>query len=155
MSYSIGELAKKFKIAPSALRYYEKEGLLPGVRRKASGVREFEAKDCSILLLIDCLKQSGMSIKEISQFIELSRGGDPTLEERAQILSALESEFKQEIKRQKQALKRLQYENWMYKQAVRLGSVHAVESLPSSAVPKKLRKVKKKIDQIYRAEVES
>lgn len=45
MSYTIGELAKKFNIAPSALRYYEKEGLIPGVKRKASGAREFEAKD--------------------------------------------------------------------------------------------------------------
>ena len=51
MSYTIGELAKKFNIAPSALRYYEKEGLIPGVKRKASGAREFEAKDCEVLLL--------------------------------------------------------------------------------------------------------
>ena len=57
MSYTIGELAKKFNIAPSALRYYEKEGLIPGVKRKASGAREFEAKDCEVLLLIDCLKE--------------------------------------------------------------------------------------------------
>ena len=75
MSYTIGELAKKFNIAPSALRYYEKEELIPGVKRKASGAREFEAKDCEVLLLIDCLKQSGMSIKEISHFIELLHAG--------------------------------------------------------------------------------
>ena len=152
MSYSIGELAKKFKIAPSALRYYEKEGLLLGVRRKASGVREFESKDCLVLLLIDCLKQSGMSIKEISNFIELSRGGCETLQERAQILDGLEVKFKAEIKRQKQALKQLEYENWMYRQAAKLGSIEAVERLPSSAVPKKLRKVKKKIDKICGSE---
>lgn len=63
MSYTIGELAKKFNIAPSALRYYEKEGLIPGVKRKASGAREFEAKDCEVLLLIDCLKQAGCLLK--------------------------------------------------------------------------------------------
>ena len=135
MSYTIGELAKKFNIAPSALRYYEKEGLIPGVKRKASGAREFEAKDCEVLLLIDCLKQSGMSIKEISHFIEL-----------------LEVKFKEELKRQKQTLKRLQYENWVYRQAVRLGSIEAVEELPSASMPKKLRKIKKKIDRICRPE---
>ena len=111
MSYTIGELAKKFNIAPSALRYYEKEGLIPGVKRKASGAREFEAKDCEVLLLIDCLKQSGMSIKEISHFIELLHAGERTLEDRADILSDLEVKFKEELKRQKQTLKRLQYEN--------------------------------------------
>ncbi len=35
MSYTIGELAKKFNIAPSALRYYEKEGLIPGMMETA------------------------------------------------------------------------------------------------------------------------
>lgn len=151
MSYTIGELAKKFNIAPSALRYYEKEGLIPGVKRKASGAREFEAKDCEVLLLIDCLKQSGMSIKEISHFIELLHAGERTLEDRADILSDLEVKFKEELKRQKQTLKRLQYENWVYRQAVRLGS-EAVEELPSASMPKKLRKIKKKIDRICRPE---
>ena len=148
MSYTIGELAKKFNIAPSALRYYEKEGLIPGVKRKASGAREFEAKDCEVLLLIDCLKQSGMSIKEISHFIELLHAGERTLEDRADILSDLEVKFKEELKRQKQTLKRLQYENWVY----RLGSIEAVEELPSASMPKKLRKIKKKIDRICRPE---
>ena len=49
MSYTIGELAKKFNIAPSALRYYEKEGLIPGVKRKASGapnLKQKTAKSC-------------------------------------------------------------------------------------------------------------
>lgn len=49
MSYTIGELAKKFNIAPSALRYYEKEGLIPGSEKKGFGAREFEAKDCRSL----------------------------------------------------------------------------------------------------------
>ena len=147
MSYTIGELAKKFNIAPSALRYYEKEGLIPGVKRKASGAREFEAKDCEVLLLIDCLKQSG-----ISHFIELLHAGERTLEDRADILSDLEVKFKEELKRQKQTLKRLQYENWVYRQAVRLGSIEAVEELPSASMPKKLRKIKKKIDRICRPE---
>ena len=136
MSYTIGELAKKFNIAPSALRYYEKEGLIPGVKRKASGAREFEAKDC----------------EEISHFIELLHAGERTLEDRADILSDLEVKFKEELKRQKQTLKRLQYENWVYRQAVRLGSIEAVEELPSASMPKKLRKIKKKIDRICRPE---
>lgn len=37
MSYTIGELAKKFNIAPSAFRYYEKEGLIPRREKKGFG----------------------------------------------------------------------------------------------------------------------
>ena len=152
MKVKIGELAKMTGCQVVTIRYYEKEGLIPGVKRKASGAREFEAKDCEVLLLIDCLKQSGMSIKEISHFIELLHAGERTLEDRADILSDLEVKFKEELKRQKQTLKRLQYENWVYRQAVRLGSIEAVEELPSASMPKKLRKIKKKIDRICRPE---
>lgn len=74
-----------------------------------------------------------MSIKEISHFIELLHAGERTLEDRADILSDLEVKFKEELKRQKQTLKRLQYENWVYRQAVRLGSIEAVEELPSAS----------------------
>ena len=122
------------------------------MKRKASAEREFEAKDCEVLLLIDWLQQSGMSIKEISHFNELLHAGERTLEDRADILSDLEVKFKEELKRQKQTLKRLQYENWVYRQAVRLGSIEAVEELPSASMPKKLRKIKKKIDRICRPE---
>ena len=150
--HRIGDAARLSGVPPANIRYYEKEGLIPGVKRKASGAREFEAKDCEVLLLIDCLKQSGMSIKEISHFIELLHAGERTLEDRADILSDLEVKFKEELKRQKQTLKRLQYENWVYRQAVRLGSIEAVEELPSASMPKKLRKIKKKIDRICRPE---
>ena len=49
MSYTIGELAKKFNIAPSALRYYEKEGLIPGVKEKLrvhANLKQKTAKSC-------------------------------------------------------------------------------------------------------------
>lgn len=44
MSYSISEVAQMMNITPSALRYYDKEGLLPGVKR-INGIRVFEDKD--------------------------------------------------------------------------------------------------------------
>lgn len=35
MTYTVGEIAKKLNVAPSTLRYYDKEGLLPFVERSA------------------------------------------------------------------------------------------------------------------------
>lgn len=112
MSYTIGELAKKFNIAALCTSLLRKGRAHPRREKKGFGCTRIWAKDCEVLLLIDCLKQSGMSIKEISHFIELLHAGERTLEDRADILSDLEVKFKEELKRQKQTLKRLQYENW-------------------------------------------
>lgn len=41
MSYTISQVAQMMGVAPSTLRYYDKEGLLPNVKR-VNGIRVFE-----------------------------------------------------------------------------------------------------------------
>lgn len=41
MVYTVGEMAKLLGVAPSTLRYYDKEGLLPFVERSSGGIRMF------------------------------------------------------------------------------------------------------------------
>ena len=50
MNYTIGEMAKKIGVAPSALRYYDKEGLLPFVERSEGGIRMFKDSDIEQLI---------------------------------------------------------------------------------------------------------
>ena len=45
MFYTIGEMARKLNVAPSTLRYYDKEGLLPFVERSSGGIRMFKDED--------------------------------------------------------------------------------------------------------------
>lgn len=61
---------EKLNIAPSALRYYDKEGLLPFVERSSGGIRIFREEDMDWLELIECMKRTGMPIKEIKHFID-------------------------------------------------------------------------------------
>lgn len=58
MFYTIGEMAEKLKVAPSTLRYYDKEGLLPFVERSSGGIRMFNEKDFMWLTTIECLKKN-------------------------------------------------------------------------------------------------
>ena len=88
MIYTVGEAAKMLGVAPSALRYYDKEGLLPFVERSGGGMRMFKDSDIEWLKLIDCLKATGMPIKGIKQFIECTLRGDESIGERLEILSA-------------------------------------------------------------------
>lgn len=61
MFYTVGEMAKHLGVAPSTLRYYDKEGLLPFVERSSGGIRMFKDADFEWLQVIECLKKTGMS----------------------------------------------------------------------------------------------
>ena len=84
--YTIGEMARMLHIAPSTLRYDDKEGLLPFVERSGSGIRRFKDSDLPWLSMISCLKQTGMPIKEIKTFIDLCRTGDETIHARLELI---------------------------------------------------------------------
>ena len=82
MHYTIGQVSEITGFSKYTLRYYDKEGLLPFVERTAAGVRNFSDSDLPFLDLISCLKGTGMSVKEIRNFIEWCMEGDTTLEAR-------------------------------------------------------------------------
>ncbi|MDT6979637.1 MerR family transcriptional regulator [Levilactobacillus zymae] len=67
------------------MRYYDREGLMPFVHRNAAGRREFSEGDLDLVDLITCLKGTGMALKEIRHFVELSMEGDASLAERLQV----------------------------------------------------------------------
>lgn len=52
--YSIGEVSKRLNIPISTIRYYDKHGLLPFVRRTESGLRQFSDVYINILTHIKC-----------------------------------------------------------------------------------------------------
>lgn len=82
MTYSISEVAKQLNLTVYTLRYYDKEGLLPFVERTASGTRVFKESDIEALQVIQCLKNTGMPIKDIKEFISWCSEGDSTLQQR-------------------------------------------------------------------------
>ncbi|MEZ5564701.1 MAG: MerR family transcriptional regulator [Gammaproteobacteria bacterium] len=67
--YTIGTLAKRARVAPSVLRYYEKEGLLVPHRRTSSGYRVYDEDAERTLLFINRAKRLGFSLDDIRQFL--------------------------------------------------------------------------------------
>lgn len=66
----IGEISKMLGISIETIRFYEKEGIVKPTRDNDSGYRDYEMWD--LFYLIDCMeyRNIGMSVKEISQFIQ-------------------------------------------------------------------------------------
>lgn len=86
MEYTIHQVSERTQVRPTVLRFYEKEGLLPSVRRSKSGIRRYTSEDLEWIGLIVCLKNTGMSIKQIRDFVDLSVEGEKTLKKRCEML---------------------------------------------------------------------
>ena len=75
MSYTIGDIAKMMNVSIHTIRYRDKEGLFPLVKR-VNGIRIFEEKDFPWLRMLNCLKNINMPIKKIKEYVDLAVKGD-------------------------------------------------------------------------------
>jgi MerR family transcriptional regulator, aldehyde-responsive regulator len=85
-TYNIKEFADKLNVAPSTLRYYEKEGLMPSSKRMNNNHRVYSEADMPWVTLICCLRSTGMSIGDLKHYADLVKQGDETVQERKQII---------------------------------------------------------------------
>ncbi|WP_046233039.1 MerR family transcriptional regulator [Paenibacillus algorifonticola] len=70
-SFSIKQVSQKIGLTEDAIRYYEKIGLLPPIKRKDNGHRLFDLEDIEVMELITCLKKTGMPLEEMKAYIQL------------------------------------------------------------------------------------
>ncbi len=98
MDYSMEQVSKRTSLPPHTLRFYEREGLLPNVNRSKGGIRRFTDEDLEWLGLVRCLKETGMSIKQIRTFVELSQQGAQTLKKRCDMLYQHRVEVEEKIR---------------------------------------------------------
>jgi DNA-binding transcriptional MerR regulator len=129
MFFTIKQVSEKTNLPPHVLRYYESEGLLPSVGRSRNGVRRYTSDDLEWLALICCLKNTGMSIKQIKNFVELSQQGDGTLLERCGLLrehkAAVENQIAEMQKHLEKVTCKIDYFTRQY-EAARGTNVNAV-----------------------------
>ena len=126
MKYSIGEVAAELNLTPSTIRYYDKEGLLPFIERRDSGVRIFSDSDIAMLKIIECLKKTGMPIKDIQKFSNWCLDGDNTLQERYDMFLERKKIVEQQIYELQKSLELIEHKCWYYKTALEAGteSIH-------------------------------
>ena len=121
MEYTISEFARKIGMTTYTLRYYEKEGLLFGIERK-NGRRIFKDENFVTVKMINCLKNTGMSIHEIRQYLELCRKGDSTLKQRHDIILKQKDLLERKIGSLQKNLEALRHKEIYYQKAVEAGT---------------------------------
>jgi DNA-binding transcriptional MerR regulator len=82
----ISQVSEKYELSPDTLRYYERIGLLPPVRRSKSGLRDYSENDLNWIDFIKCMRSAGLPVEQLARYVELFPQGDATVEARKQIL---------------------------------------------------------------------
>lgn len=67
----IGNVAKKIGVTPDAIRFYERNALLPRPPRSAGGYREFVDADVETLGFIRRVQRLGFTLKEVRELLQL------------------------------------------------------------------------------------
>ncbi|WP_098745511.1 MerR family transcriptional regulator [Paenibacillus sp. EZ-K15] len=121
-TYSISEVAMELNVTAYTLRYYDKEGLMPFVERSASGQRLFKESDIAALKVIDCLKSTGMQIKEIKTFIDWVTDGDTTLQQRFDMFMERKAIVEKQMEELKKTMELVEHKCLYYKTALEAGT---------------------------------
>ena len=139
MQYTVGEMAKRLHVAPSTLRDYDKEGLLPFLERSSGGIRIFQDSDFEWLSIISCLKQTGMPIKDIKAFIDWCIEGDATIPQRLGLIDQQRQRVLEQIEQLQATLHILDYKHWYYETAQKAGTCAIHETLTEADIPPALQ----------------
>ncbi len=145
MFYTVGEMAKKLNVAPSTLRFYDKEGLLPFVERSSGGIRMFSDKDFEWLQVIGCLKKAGMKLSDIKTFIELAMQGDETISTRLELIIKQKKEVESQIQELNKTLATLEFKQWYYTTAKADGTTERVRNMTLDELPEQFRLIRENL----------
>lgn len=140
--YTIGQVAEMFNLPISTLRYYDKQGLFPNLTRE-SNIRKFSDNDIEALRVIECLKKSGLEIKDIKLFMEWCGEGSSTYLNRFELIHKQKERVEAEIKELHKTLDMLNYKCWYYTQAIKDGNEDTAKALTPNGLPDDILKAYK------------
>lgn len=139
MGYTIGEVARRFNLPVSTLRYYDKEGLFPDLERK-SGIRRFSEQELETLRVIECLKKSGLEIKDIRRFMQWCSEGPATYSQRRQLFVDQRAKVEEEMSRMQKVHDMLSFKCWYYSQLLEGADAATLHDPTSDKMPPEIKK---------------
>lgn len=114
----IKDVSKIYDISQDTLRYYEKIGLIPPVNRSKNGVRDYNEEDCRWVEYIKCMRAAGLPIDTLIEYVDLSKKGDKTVDQRKEILQGQRNDLINKIAELQETLKRLDFKIERYEKMV-------------------------------------
>lgn len=129
MGFTIKQVSEITGFPPSTLRYYEKEKMMPPVKKMPNGIREYSEDDIEWISVIHCLKNTNMPVHDIKKFAALRGQGDSTLKERLDMVLAHQEDIERQIAQLREYKKHIDFKAEYYRKACEAGTEDAVRDL--------------------------
>lgn len=118
---TIKEVSEKYDISQDTLRYYERVGLIPPVSRTAGGIRNYNESDLGWVENAICMRNAGVPIEALIEYVKLYQMGDSTFEARRQLLQEQLDSLEEQKKQIEETIERLKFKVSRYQAAVETG----------------------------------
>ena len=112
--YSMKEACKLTDMTYETLKFYCNEGLVPNVKRDKRNYRIFDDHDIKWIQSLNCLKNCGMSIAEMKEYLALCLKGESSIPERKIILNHKKEAQLQSINKLQQAVEYIDWKQNFY-----------------------------------------
>lgn len=120
---TIKEVSEKYSVSQDTLRYYERVGMIPPVTRTSGGMRDYQEEDLKWLELALCMRNAGLPVEAMIEYLKLFQQGDETISARLELLTAQRDMLVAKKTEIENTLKRLNYKISKYEEAVKTGKL--------------------------------
>lgn len=120
---TIKEVSEKYGVTQDTLRYYERVGMIPRVTRTAGGIRDYMEKDLEWVELAVCMRNTGLPVEAMIEYVKLSQIGDSTFGERMQLLKRQREVLMGQKRQMEETLERLNFKISRYEAAMETGKL--------------------------------
>ena len=117
----IAEVSEKYGIPQDTLRYYEREGVIPAIKRGNGHIRDYTEEDCKAIQFAQCLKAAGFTVEDIVEYNRLFALGDVTILDRLALMQRKRDDLLEQQAALEKALKLLEHKIFCYERAVETG----------------------------------
>lgn len=118
---TIKQVCQRYGLTHDTLRYYEKIGVIPPVHRSSSGIRDYDEHDLGWVENAVCLRNAGVPVESIAEYVKLYQAGDETFAARRDLLSHVLADLTEQRSQLDAAIQKLTYKVSRYEAAVRTG----------------------------------
>ena len=89
--------------------------------------------------MIECLKKTGLQIKDIKQFMSWCMEGSSTYTKRKELFENQKKQVEAEITRLNKTLDMLNFKCWYYSEAIKDGNEDRIKSLTPDELPNSIK----------------
>lgn len=115
---TIAEVSKKYDLTADTIRYYERIGLIPTIPRTKNGIRDFDEESCSWIEFIKCMRNAGMEIEALLEYVNLFKQGKTTVKARKRLLEEQREKLIEKKNNINATIERLDYKLELYNEII-------------------------------------